>query len=98
MTPDDRFAFTTNFGDGAVSRYAIGAGGTLTLDDAAAGLLLAGRPGLGDERLTVDGRYLYAIDAHTRSIFGWAVGEGGSLSAMGCWARVPATVAGLAVL
>ena len=27
VTPDGRYAFTTNFADGAVSRYAIGTGG-----------------------------------------------------------------------
>jgi 6-phosphogluconolactonase len=30
VTPDDRFAFTTNFADGAVSRYAIAADGSLS--------------------------------------------------------------------
>src|SRR5262249_21613965 len=36
LSSDDRFAFTTNFGDGAVSRYAVGADGHLNLDDATA--------------------------------------------------------------
>jgi 6-phosphogluconolactonase len=98
VTPDDRFAFTTNFADGAVSRYAIGADGRLTLDDAAAGLSVDGRPGLRDEGLSADGRYLYAIDADTGSIFGWAVGEGGSLSPIGSCGGLPTTVAGLAAL
>ena len=33
-TDDGRWAFTTNFADGAVSRYAIGPDGAVTLDDA----------------------------------------------------------------
>src|SRR3712207_9117024 len=37
VTPDDRFAFTTNFADGAVSRFAIAADGSLSLEDATAG-------------------------------------------------------------
>ncbi len=98
LTPDDRFAFTTNFADGAVSRYAIGTDGTLTLEDAAAGLSVDGRPGLRDEGLSVDGRYLYAIDADTGSVFGWAVDDGGSLSPVGSWGGLPATVAGLAAI
>src|SRR6266487_1796076 len=58
VTNDGRYAFTTNFGDGAVSRY--------------------------------------SIDADSRRVFGWAVGAGGSLSPVGSWQGLPATVAGLA--
>jgi 6-phosphogluconolactonase len=36
-TPDGRWAFTTNFADGAVSRYAIGGDGSIELEDATAG-------------------------------------------------------------
>jgi 6-phosphogluconolactonase len=96
ITPDDRSAFTTNFADGAVSRYAIGMDGTLTLDDATAGVAIEGRPGLRDEDLTADGKFLYAIDADGARIYGWAVGEEGSLEPIGSWKGVPATVAGLA--
>ena len=96
VTGDGRYAFTTNFADGAVSRYAIGPDGRLTLEDAAAGVTEDGRPGLRDEALTRDGRYLYAIDADAGAIFGWSVGEAGSLSPVGSWAGLPATVAGLA--
>ena len=53
-------------------------------------------PGLRDEGLTADGRYLYALDADAGTIFGWAVGERGALSPIGSWGGLPATVAGLA--
>lgn len=96
VTPDDRFAFTTNFADGAVSRYAIGDGGTLRLEDATAGLSVDGQPGLRDQDLTADGRFLYAIDADGGRIYGWAVGDGGTLEPAGSWEGVPPTVAGLA--
>jgi 6-phosphogluconolactonase (cycloisomerase 2 family) len=96
VTPDGAYAFTTNFADGAVSRYAIAAGGALTLDDAAAGITVDGRPGLRDEALSAGGDYLYAIDADAGSVFGWAVGAGGELSPIGSWDGLPATVAGLA--
>ena len=98
VTPDGRYAFTTNFADGAVSRYAIGEDGSLTLDDATAGLTVDGRPGLRDEALTPDGRYLYALDADSGSIFGWAVGDGGALSPIGSWGDLPPTAAGLAAM
>jgi len=96
VTSDDAYAFTTNFADGAVSRFAIGADGRLSLDDAAAGTTVDGRPGLRDEGLTGDGRYLYAIDANSGTIFGWAVGDAGELAPVGSWGGLPATVAGLA--
>jgi 6-phosphogluconolactonase (cycloisomerase 2 family) len=96
VTNDDRYAFTTNFADGAVSRYAIGDDGSISLEDAAAGTALDGRSGLRDEGLSADGRFLYAIDADARRIFGWSVEDGGKLSALGSWEGVPATVAGLA--
>jgi 6-phosphogluconolactonase len=96
VTNDGRYAFTTNFGDGAVSRYSIGQDGSMTLDEAAAGLAVDGQTGLRDEALSGDGRFLYAIDADSRRVFGWSVGENGSLSAIGSWEGLPATVAGLA--
>jgi 6-phosphogluconolactonase len=95
-TKDGRFAFTTNFADGAVSRYAIAADGRLALEDAVAGLAVEGETGLRDEDLSADGRFLYAIDADSGRIFGWAVGDDGGLAPLGSWAGVPATVAGLA--
>jgi 6-phosphogluconolactonase (cycloisomerase 2 family) len=95
-TQDGRFAFTTNFADGAVSRYAIADDGSLALDEAAAGVAVDGETGLRDEDLSADGRFLYAIDADSGRIFGWAVDGDGSLSPVGSWAGLPATVAGLA--
>jgi 6-phosphogluconolactonase len=96
VTPDDRFAFTTNFADGAVSRYAIAADGSLSLEDATAGISVDGMPGLRDEDITSDGRFLYAIDADGRRIYGWSVDAEGSLDLVGSWDELPATVAGLA--
>ena len=96
ITDDDRYAYTTNFADGAVSRYAIADDGTLTLEDATAGFAVEGRAGLRDEGLSADGRFLYAIDADSRRVFGWAVQTGGALKPIGSWDGLPATVAGLA--
>ena len=96
VTPDDRFAFTTNFADGAVSRYAIAADGSLSLEDATAGISVDGMPGLRDEALSGDGRFLYAIDADGGRIYGWSVDAEGSLEPVGSWGGVPETVAGLA--
>jgi 6-phosphogluconolactonase len=96
VTNDGRHVFTTNFADGAVSCYAIGVDGTLSLVDAAAGVSVDGQSGLRDEGLSADGDYLYAIDVESGSIFGWAVGDDGLLSPIGSWGDLPPTVAGLA--
>src|SRR5215204_1278369 len=96
ITPDDRFAFTTNFADGAVSRFAISDDGSLSLEDATAGIAVDGMPGLRDEALSGDGRFLYAIEADDRRIYGWSVEAEGVLKPLGSWEGVPATVAGLA--
>jgi 6-phosphogluconolactonase len=96
VTNDDRYAFATNFADGAVSRYAIAADGSLALEDAAAGLVVDGQTGLRDEALSDDDGFLYAIDADSRRVLGWAVGDDGSLDPIGSWDGLPATVAGLA--
>ena len=99
VTNNDRFAFTTNFADGAVSRYANGTDGVLTLEDATAGSTAVGRPGLRDEVLTPDGRFLYAIDADSGNIFGWGIRQDGALRRWilgwppqdGRWARCSVT-------
>jgi len=96
ISNDGRFAFTSNFADGAVSRYAIADDGSLTLEDAVAGLTTDGQPGLRDEDLSDDGAYLYAIDADQGRIVGWSVDAQGHLSMLGSWGGVPTTVAGLA--
>jgi 6-phosphogluconolactonase (cycloisomerase 2 family) len=96
VTPDDRFAFTTNFADGAVSRYAIDSDGALSLEDATAGISVEGMPGLRDEALSSDGRFLYAIDADGGRIYGWSVEAEGALEPVGSWEGMPKTVAGLA--
>jgi 6-phosphogluconolactonase len=95
-TPDGRHAFATNFADGAVSRYTVSADGTLELADAAAGRAIDGQRGLRDADLSRNGRFLYALDSGARSVFGWAVGDDGSLSAIGSWNGLPDTAAGLA--
>ncbi len=96
VTPDDRFAYTTNFAESTVSRFAIAADGSISLEDAAAGSIGESRPGLRDEDLTDDGRFLFAIDADGGSVIGWRIGTDGSLSSAGSRSGLPTTIAGLA--
>jgi 6-phosphogluconolactonase len=95
-TKDGRFVYVTNFGDGTISSYRIGEGGSLELHEAVAGSTRLGQPGVRDEAISRDGRFLYAIDADAQRLFGWAVGDEGSLAPLGELEGVPATVAGLA--
>ncbi len=95
-TLDGRYVFTTNFADGAVSRYQVAVDGSLILDDAVAATAHDGRTGLRDEDLSSDGRFLYTIDADAQHIFGWHVEADGKLVPVGSWGGLPETVAGLA--
>jgi 6-phosphogluconolactonase len=96
VSNDGRFVFVTNFGDGTVSSYAIGADGSIELREAVAATTVEGEPGLRDEALSSDGQYLYALHSDTGRVFGWKVGEAGSLAAVGSANGLPLTAAGLA--
>ena len=96
VTKDGRIAFVTNFGDGTISSYTIGNGGSLELRDPVAASTRLGEKGVRDEAITRDGSYLYAIDADARQVFGWSIERDGSLAAIGAFDGLPETVAGLA--
>jgi 6-phosphogluconolactonase len=93
---DGRIAFVTNFGDGTISTYEIRADGTIELRDAVAATTVEGGPGIRDEAISSDGRFLYALHADVREVFAWEVGEDGTLVALGSANGLPATAAGLA--
>ena len=96
ISNDGRFAFTTNFADGAVSRYAIGMGGALTLEDATAGVTEDGRPGLRDEDLSDDGGSCTRSTPTRARSSAWSVDEAGASRWPAPGSGVPTTVAGLA--
>jgi len=96
ISKDGRTAFVTNFGDGTISTYAIGADGSIELREAVAATTVDGEPGIRDEALTSDGRYLYALHADTGRVFGWEVQPDGKLAALGSANGLPLTAAGLA--
>jgi 6-phosphogluconolactonase (cycloisomerase 2 family) len=96
VSNDGRFVFVTNFGDGTVSSYTIGADGSIELREAVAAQTVEGEPGLRDGALSSDGRYLYALHSDTGLVFGWKVGDEGSLTAVGSANGLPLTAAGLA--
>jgi 6-phosphogluconolactonase (cycloisomerase 2 family) len=96
VSKDGRVVFVTNFGDGTISTYLIGAGGELELREAVAATTVEGQPGLRDEALSSDGQYLYALHADTGQVFGWKVGAEGALTPIGAANGLPLTAAGLA--
>ena len=95
---DGRTVWVTNFGDGTISRYAVGADGTLVLADPVAAHTVLGEKGVRDATRSGDGRFFYALDADARRVFAWRVEDGGALAAAGSADGLPATVAGLAAL
>jgi 6-phosphogluconolactonase (cycloisomerase 2 family) len=96
ISKDGRTAFVTNFGDGTISTYAIGDDGSIALREAVAATTVDGEPGIRDEALSSDGRFLYALHADTGRVFGWEVRPDGTLSALGSANGLPLTAAGLA--
>ena len=64
--------------------------------EAIAATTVDGMPGIRDEALSSDGQYLYALHADTGRVFGWKVGDGGELAAVGSANGLPLTAAGLA--
>ena len=99
VSPDDRFAYVTNFGDGTISSYTIAEDGAIALLDPVAARTVDGQKGIRDEALTGDGRFLYALHADVQKVFGWTVGEDGALDPVGSFGSgLPETVAGLAVV
>jgi hypothetical protein len=50
--------------------------GSIELRKAVAATTVEGRPGIRDEALSSDGRFLYALHADTGRVFGWDVAAG----------------------
>jgi len=93
-----RHAYVTNFGDGTISRYEIGADGSIVLRDPVAATTVADAKGVRDEALSADGRFLYTLDADARAVFAFRVEGDGSLSRLGAINSLPATAAGIAAV
>jgi 6-phosphogluconolactonase (cycloisomerase 2 family) len=96
LANDGRTAFVTNFADGTISSYAVSEDGSIALRDAVAATTVDGMPGIRDEALSSDGRFLYALHADTGNVFGWAVHGDGTLESLGSANGLPLTAAGLA--
>jgi 6-phosphogluconolactonase len=95
-TKDGRFVYVTNFGDDTISSYRVADGGRLELAESVAAVTQAGQPGIRDEAISADGRFLYALDADAQRVHAWEIGDDGTLVEVGSVDGLPVTVAGLA--
>lgn len=82
ITPDQRFAYTANFGSGTISSYRFDSAGTLTLiNGSAASLGDTSQP--VDISLTGDGRYLYQLLRGKGAVAAFRIEQNGSLTTLG---------------
>ena len=95
VTPDGRFAYTTNTGSGTVSAYRT-RGGALEL--IGTGASASTGPGSAPIDMTIsgNGRYLHVLNAGTDTLATFAVGQNGSLTNAGAIVSVPDGATGLA--
>lgn len=93
ISEDGRFAFTTNTGSGTVSSLRIGAGGTLNLADATAGVTGPGSLPQ-DAAFTPGGRFLYIRNA-AGTVGAFRVEEQGGLTHLGDFGPLPAAANGI---
>jgi 6-phosphogluconolactonase (cycloisomerase 2 family) len=94
-TPDGRHAFVSNTGSGNVSRYEIGADGTLMLAEAVAGSTGAGSAP-ADSVVTPNGRGLHVRNGRTFTIASYVIDGDGRLGAARFVGGLPSTAVGLA--
>jgi 6-phosphogluconolactonase (cycloisomerase 2 family) len=95
VTPDGRFAYTTNTGSADVSSFAVAPGGTVRLSESEAASTDAGPI---DAAFTPAGRTLFVLNGAGHSIAGFAVNRRtGRLTALTVTGDLPAGLVGLAV-
>ncbi len=102
----ERHVYTTSFFSNTVSSYTVGDNGSLTLDQAVAGVTEADSPagaglpsgaGANDEATSTDGHFLYARNFVDGSIAGFVINDDGTLTSLGTFGAVgPASGFGLA--
>ena len=96
VTPDGRFAYTSNTASGTVSGYGIQADGTLSLFGDG-GVTASTGDGSKPIDMTLDdeGHLLYVLNGGTKSVGAFRIAADGSLSPAGSVGGLPAHAAGL---
>jgi len=95
LSPDGRFAYTTNTGSGTISAYRIRGGQLELLDAGVTGITGPGSSPI-DVVITAGGRYLHALLAGTDVIATFRVGRDGSLTWVSETSSLPDGANGLA--
>jgi len=93
VTPNGRWAYTTNTASGNISAYAVGRNGSAALAQAVAANTDAGPI---DAAIAPRGNALFVLNAGGRSIQSFAIGGDGQLQAQGRIGGLPAGANGLA--
>ncbi|MPZ20417.1 MAG: beta-propeller fold lactonase family protein [Luteitalea sp.] len=98
LTPDGRFAYTTNTGSGSITGYAVDSMGALTRlqEDGVTATTGDGSSPI-DLALTRRGTFLYALGSGTQTVSAFFVGRDGTLRALPGVSGLPMSANGLAV-
>lgn len=87
LTPDGRFAYTTNNASGTLSAYSVGSDGSLTLIN---GAVASTGHNPVDLAITPDGRFLYNVNAGDGTVTMFQIDQGsGALIALGAVGGLP---------
>ena len=96
VSPDGRFVYSADAGSNAISGYRAGPDGTLTLLDADG---VTASTGAGstplDLAISVDGRYLYALNGGNHTLAEFRIGNDGGLTPIGALGGLPDKANGL---
>lgn len=95
VTPNSKYAYTTNTGSSSVSGYRIARSGKVDLLNPTAGLTPAGSRPI-DAAVTPWGRELYVLSAGSQTISAFEVGADGSLKSTATVGDLPVGTVGLA--
>jgi 6-phosphogluconolactonase len=96
VTPNGRFAFTSNAGSSSVSSYRVDRQGALTLL-AAQAAVTGVNTGALDSAVSPDGKQLHVFASRGLQIVSYKIDRDGSLASLGVVGGMPAGSAGLAV-
>jgi 6-phosphogluconolactonase (cycloisomerase 2 family) len=94
VTPNGRWAYTTNTGSGSISLFGIARDGRIALLQSVAAVTAGSGP--IDASVSADGRRLHVLQAPLRAIASFRIASDGTLSAAGGAGGLPAGSVGLA--
>lgn len=95
VTPDGKYAYSTNAGSASLSGYQVNADGSITLLNGRAGETGEGT-GPTDAALSNNGRLLYALSPRSQTVVGFQVQADGSLVSIGSFGGLQPGAAGIA--